>query len=1125
MILKKMPLFIIILLAFLGLHIYLESRVAPKNRKYKNSTTRFKQLSIREGLSNSMVNCIIQDAEGFMWFGTEDGLNRSDSYALTIYRFDPDNPGSISRNDIQTLYIDSSGTLWIGTSFGLHRFNKETETFSNFNAGKYKAKETGISTVNTILESQVLPGTLWLTISGELYKFIIAEEKFQRPNQDSVYHANELIESVSQPGKIFAAAFGTIKQFDCLTETFDPFFNDKKQVGLSQDKGIWCLFQSTKKPGILWAGSDGHGLYRLDFKDKTIKNFKHSPGDPGSLSENKIWAISESIKEPGALWIATYSGGVNKFNTKTGKSQRFEHTPGNLSGLKHNRVKSVYCDAGGSVWVGTASGGVNHYDPQRNKFTLFQHRANAPHSLSHNIVMAICEDPEENVWLGTNGGGLNKYNRQTGTFTHYHHHPGNPNSLSHDFILAVHCDHHGNLWVGTNSGGLNRFDPRTGNFKRFRHDPNDNGSLGNDLVFFIHEDTRNTLWIGTNHGLNRLDPETGNFLQFDTKNPGAYLATDCIFSVYEDSTGHLWFGTWNSGLFCVNPKDKLSIQYYHEPENANSISSNKVFAIHESQRKHGIIWIGTGGSGLNRLDCSTGTFTLFREQEGLPNNMVYGILEDNYGNLWLSTAKGLSRFNPVTRDFKNFDEEDGLQSDEFSEHAYFQSKKGEMFFGGIEGFNVFFPDDILENNQPPPVVIVGTEIRNVPKKHINNKSITRVRVIDLTYLDTSFSFQFAALDYTAPGKNRYSYKMEGFDKYWNDIGTRRFVNFTNLDAGKYTFRVRACNNDGLWNEAGTGIKIRISPPPWKTWWAYTLYLLGLIAILSVGYILRVRVLTQRQVELAALVKVRTHDLSEKNKKLKQTSEDLHWANEELQKVNEMKSQLLGIAAHDLKEPLQVIHLYVDVLRSRIGNDRFVSEKLEVIDRNSQRMLNHIVAILENAAIESGKLKLHKTETDFLLLSDQVVKSLIPSAEKKKQDVIFTHDNVDPRFTVIEVDKLIIQQVMLNLLSNAIKFSKKERQIRVESSWDAEGVSYKVTDEGPGLTDEDKSKLFVKFQRLSASPTGGECSTGLGLSLVKEFVALHNGSIEVESEVGVGSSFKILLPRTGEPSAPETKDTN
>ncbi len=796
----------------------------------------FERLTVNQGLSQSGISCILQDTQGFMWFGTQDGLNKYDGYNFTVYKHDELDSYSLSDNWINSIYEDKFGTLWIGSdSGGLNKFERQTEEFTHYQHDPDNPNSLGANRVLSIYEDK--SGSLWIgTDSGGLNKFERQTEQFTHythNTHDPNSLGNNTVLSIFED-KLGIFWIGTngggLNKFDRETGQFSHYTYDPADSNSLSSTSVLTIYEDLS--GSLWIGTNGGGLNKFDRETGQFIHYTHDPDNPNSLNHTTVSSIAED--RFGNLWLATtswygnsYGKGLDKFTPKTGQFTHYIHDPANPNSLSDNPVISVLRGNSEILWIGTSAGGINTLDQKDHKFTHYTHDPANPNSLSDNTVMSIYEDQSGMIWIGTDDGGLTKFERQTGKFTHYQHEPNNPNSLSSDNVWATYEDRNGTIWIGTFGSGLDKFDRETGQFTHYTHEANNPNSLSDNTVTSIYEDHLGTLWIGTlSGGLNKVDRETGKFTHYtsDPNNPNS-LSDNNAFLIYEDQSSTLWIATWG-GLNKFNRETGNFIQYKHDPNNPNSLRYDRILSMNEYPA--GTLWIGTYGGGLDKFDTVSETFTHYTEKDGLPNNTIAGILADDEGNLWLSTGKGLSKFNPQTETFRNYDVSDGLQGNEFDGvKAYLKSQTGEMFFGGLNGFNAFYPEQVKDNPHIPPIVL--TDFKKFNDSVKLDTAISETQEIKLSYKDNFFGFEFAALDYTNPSKNQYAYKLEGFDKDWIYSGNRRYASYTNLDGGTYPFRVKGSNNDGVWNEEGTSVKIIITPPPWKTWWAYTLYAVALVS--------------------------------------------------------------------------------------------------------------------------------------------------------------------------------------------------------------------------------------------------------------------------------------------------------
>jgi ligand-binding sensor domain-containing protein/serine phosphatase RsbU (regulator of sigma subunit) len=752
----------------------------------------FEHLTVKEGLSQGSVTCILQDRQGFMWFGTQDGLNRYNGYTLKVFRHDPADPKSLSENFITSIIEDRNGALWVATvgrEDALNRFEPLTETFARYPRDSVDLRGALEGSANSSYEEP--SGVRWWgKIGGGVTRFdpkTGAKRSFKHDPSDSKSLIDNNVYSVygDRSGTLWIGTREGLDRFDRETESFVHYRHDDANPMSLGSNWVWPIFED--RSGVLWVGTFGGGLNRFDRAAGTFTRFKHSETDPRSLADDQMYSISQD--RSGIIWVGTADHGVDRFHPELGAFLHYSHDPANPASLVDNMIKAIHVDRAGVPWIGT-TGGLDRFDRSKGTFTHFSHNALKPRSIIANVTQTIYEDRSGTLWIGMLSSGLERFDRRTGVFTHYRHDPTNPHSLSDNRVYALLEDHAGNLWVGNYGGGLNLLDRKSGKFTVYTHSDSIPGSLSARGVWALCEDHEGVLWVGTSGGgLNRFDREKGSFTHFkhseaDTKS----LSDDLVLSILEDRSGTLWVGTLG---------------------------------------------------GLNRLDRVRGTFKRYREKDGLANDLILGILEDGHGNLWISTNKGLSKFDPLHETFRNYGESDGLQGDEFNQNAYARSPvTGEMYFGGGNGFNVFHPDSVRGNPYVPPVVFSMFTRYNTDDKEgkpIAEKGIAARPEITLSYKDNVATFEFAALNYYSSSRNQYAYKLEGFSDNWIQLGTDHEATFTNLDGGEYLLRVKGSNNDGVWNEEGASLRLTVTPPWWKTRWAY-----GSYALLVLGFFYTVR---------------------------------------------------------------------------------------------------------------------------------------------------------------------------------------------------------------------------------------------------------------------------------------------
>jgi ligand-binding sensor domain-containing protein/two-component sensor histidine kinase len=789
----------------------------------------FGHLALEEGLSHDTITCMVQDQKGFLWFGTYRGLNKYDGYTFTVY---PDNrpdsrPPVVNSLLVVSLYEDRTGILWIGTGDGgLIKFDRETLQWKSYQHNPAQPNSLSHNIVLTIYEDR--RGELWVGTADGLNRFDRHTEQFFQYHaapDDPESLANDQIQTIyeDQTGTLWIGTLNGLYQFNRDTTKFRRYLSDPENPHSIGDHQIKALYED--HTGTLWVGTNGGGLNRFNRATGQFVHYRHNPDDPQSLSDDRVRTIYEDHTQ--TLWVGT-TDGLNKFNHETGQFTVYRPEQNNPYSLSDSDITSLYEDRSGLLWIGTFHGALNTYSPETKQFLLYTHEPDNPQSLSSSDVTAIYADQSGMLWVGTNGRGLDQLDRQTGHVTHYQTDTAYPESLSNAQVEAIYEDRSGSLWIGTR-GGLNQLDHERARFRHYTHDPENPASLSHDVVSAIVQVRSGTLWIGTGGGgLNQFDPDTEHFTPYrHDPADSSSLSHDDIVCLHEDRFGNLWIGTSGGGLNVFEPQQKGFRHYRHDPADPSSLSHDVVLTMYED--RFGTLWMGTN-RGLDQFDRKTETFTHYGKKDGLPSNLVVGILEDGQGNLWLSTFNGLSKFNPETGTFTNFDVSDGLQSNKFN-RACAQSWDDVMFFGGVQGVNAFYPEQIKDTRWLPAVVMTALTQNGEPL--FGDKPMESIGEIRIDWRHNFFEFEFAALSYIQPAKNQYAYLLKGFDRDWNYIGTRRFGKYLNLPGGKYTLRIKGSTNEGIWNEEGTSIQVSIADPPWKTWWAYGLYVtIPLIALLS-----------------------------------------------------------------------------------------------------------------------------------------------------------------------------------------------------------------------------------------------------------------------------------------------------
>lgn len=778
----------------------------------QSSGDRFEHLTVNEGLSENAVTWIMQDSRGFIWIGTHDGLNKYDGYSFTIYKNNPDDKNSLSDNAIGALCEDRDGMLWIGTiGEGLNRFNPYNETFTRYRHDKDNPGSLGGDVVGQIFEDR--RGRLWISDAG-IARFNRSNSQFTR------LHSTPGILFEDKSGIVWLTVWpGKLYFFDETTETFkyyplpDPLEGDK-----DESRKIHYLGRSD-----ILVIRVGNKIYKFSLEEKKIINEREPLLIPPEIKIGFVSHVIASKSEK--MLIATNNTGLLEINPKNNQVRHRIHIPNDPDSLSNNIIYGLFEDRSGIIWISTEGGGVNLIKKDKIKFPHYKKNQGTDNCISGNYITSMYKDIKGELWVGTKGSGLNRINEEKGGYTVYKHNAKRPfTSLSDDYITSINsCEDPGYLWIGT-ANGLNKFNITKGTFYHYKNDKSKPGSLSDNNIQNTFRDSKGNLWIIAYVVLDRLPAGKSEFIHYKhDPNVPESISAGVGYPIFEDRSGIIWLGSWTGGLNRYDSNRDCFYHYVHDQNNPTSLSHNRVWAIFEDSK--GRMWIGTYGGGLNLFDRETGKFKRYFESHGLANNVIYGILEDDKGHLWMSTNNGLSRFNPETESFRNYDMADGLQSKEFNTRAFLKDFSGKMYFGGINGYNAFYPDNIKDNLHIPPVVINSITVSG--QRMLPGKPFHTIEEIKLRHNQNFLSFEFAALDYYCPVKNRYRYIMEGSEKKWNFVDAgRRFADYRDVSPGKYTFHVKGSNNDGIWNEIGMSVKISILPPFWSTWWFKTLGLIS-----------------------------------------------------------------------------------------------------------------------------------------------------------------------------------------------------------------------------------------------------------------------------------------------------------
>ncbi|WP_291648671.1 sensor histidine kinase [Clostridium sp.] len=1036
----------------------------------------FKRITIEDGLSQTSVEYLFQDSKGYMWIGTADGLNRYNGNKFEVFRYSKDKPNSISGNYISAITEDYEENIWVGTSRGLNKINMNTNEITTY-----------------------LPGINGCNLSN--------------------YNITEIL--VDSKGDIYIATEDGLNLYNEEDDNFTRLYNSVDEINSLSSQFVYSIVEDGY--GDYWVGTD-NGLNKISNNSKEIIKY-YSDGGDNSISDNFIFKLYADNSDN--IWIGTYNGGLNKLNIKTGKIEKFENDPHDDSSIAGNFIRYILRDSRDELWIAT-NNGLSRLNEEENKFINYKSKVYDPQSIVSSNILSLFEDKSGAIWVGTYDG-ISLFNPKN-SFKNYKNDPFNDNSLSENMMAGIYEDDEGLLWVGTVHEGLNVIDRKSGNITKFKS-TDDEFSLSNNNIRDI-VGIGNEIWIATEFGLSKYDKLTKKFTRYyDEDNENSLVSND-VRTLYIDDEGILWIGTrdglctfdrkstfksykniliqngitenmfsdiiqdkdgiiWiasslDGGLIRLNKNTNEIKSYRNNEEDKDSISFNALKAIAVDSKNN--IWIGSQ-YGLNKFDRSTEKFHKYTENSGLSNNFIYGILIDDDDNPWMSTNYGISKFDIRNDKFVDYNVTDGLQGNEFNGYSYFKSNSGEMFFGGINGLTCFYPSQLEEKKYSPNVIIDSI--------YSGEKEILDISKIKIGYKNSNIQFNFFMPDYRNVSKIQYAYKLDGLDENWIFSDDRNYVSYTNLDSGTYKFRVVARNSSGDWSKETT-VSFKVEMKPWETPLAYVIY--TLIAFLVI-YIIwnRVKILD-------SLVEQRTHELNNKFKENKQLYDKLI-------KNEKYKNNYFVNLSHELRTPLNVI-ISTQQLITKLNEDdnhipkEKISYYMSTLRRNSDRLLKLINNIIDTSKIESGSYRLNIEKHDIVYLVEEIVLSMKDFIEANGIELI-----IDPEVEekIIYCDSSEIEKCIVNLVGNSVKFTPRGGKIEVRIVDLDKKVKISVKDSGIGIEKKYHESIFDRFGQAYNDISEEYGGSGLGLTVTKQLVALHNGEIFVKSEPGKGSEFIIILP--------------
>lgn len=1041
----------------------------------KTNILSFDYFSQEDGLPNNQIQCIYQDKKGWIWLGTSQGLSRFDGYRFVNFINNPDDTASLSGNLVRVIFEDSRGNLLIGTeNGGLNVFNRDKERFLHpyRNHPEFRSKEIS---VNTITEDS--KGNLYIGTDRNL---MIADKEG---------HLRRIISANNADVSNFTGTFIRVLNFDnngnlWIGATnglfiYHPDTNLIEEFNLplinKQSREVFEIFKDDD--GSLWIGTYSNGLIIVDPVSGAAS---HSDLGPYYERTETIRTISKGIL--GDYWIGT-RGGLYVYSKAKGVTGFFRHDDRDSRSLANNSVLDIFHDGKGETWIGTR-GGLNLLAKSKQVFKNFSALPNDNHFLNSNIIYAFWIDDKKRIWVGTEDGGINILDPGTGTFKYLTANENTPNSISQNCVKAFLDDKKGNLWIGTFWGGIDVLNLKTGRISHYRHSADDAGSLSDNRVWALELDAEGGIWVGTSVSLDRFDPGTKTFRHYND-----LVQNKQVNWIKIDSEKDIWIGT-NDEVIIYDPDTENPVRY----------SEHSRYFLEDSEKNY---WIATLDNGIAQYSKTEGPRKFMNEHDGLANNQALCILEDNNRNLWISTSRGLSKYDPVRRQFRNFTSSDGLRNDQFTYGAAYKADDGELLFGGISGFNMFNPADILQEDLHVPMVFTELRIFNRPvpigdgKNAILKKSISETKNLELRYDQNVITLQFAALDFINSESNLYSYFLEGFDKDWNEPGTSRTATYTNLNPGDYTLRVKKIfpGNPPVNDELV--LNLTILPPFWMTWWFKALMMLIIAALFY------------------ALVRFIINRESIKNELVSERTKARH-----LHELDMLKLRLFTNISHEIRTPLTLILGPLEKLMSNKVPKEEVPSHLAMVYRNTKHLDRLINQLLDFRKLETGSLKLELTRGDMVSLVSNTVESFEEFAREKQVTLKF-HSLKKKIEALFDPDK--VETIVNNLISNALKYTEEGGQVSVQLSLvfasddedalndvqEKQYIEIAVKDTGKGIAQTNIEKIFTRFFRVDSKNENS--GTGIGLALVKELVKLHKGTVYVISRPGKGSKFTVRIP--------------
>ena len=1033
------------------------------NESYANANNlTFNNLNIEQGISQSTAEIIFQDSKGYIWIGTNDGLNRYNGYEYKIYNYE-EGKNSISNNGITDITEDENGYIWVGTVQGMNRINTETGEIQNYTKENEKIPDDSTSEVIKTQENKIVVATYSgiCVYNEEKYAFEPVLNTGNGLMSDIVYSLDE-----DEYGNIWVGTDIGVHKISKDFKVLETYGGPKEENSVVQD-AVYNMYCDDKYDTV-WIGTANSGVFKLNTKTKEVKQYKNDPNDEWSLPSNQIGEVLRDKNDN--LWIGT-DGGLAYYDEEEEHFHIYRNKIYDKNSLVYDNIKSMIQDKEGIIWIGTYSG-VSIFDTE-SSIKHYKAGPDEDYLLNENMVHGIYEDSDGYLWVGSKLKGISIIDRENHSATSIS--TENNDIIKSDMINDI-TGYKDFIFVATD-GGILRIDKKTRKMKNYSVED----GLVNEAVKDIMVDDKGYLWAGTINGLSIINIETEEIIDM-TK----YIDTEkYIKHIYQDNEGNYYLGLLrDEGLCYINVKQKEIKYFSNDKSDKSSISSNRVRYINGDSK--GNVWIGTS-YGINKFDRKTETFERYTAEDGIANNTIYGILVDNDDNIWMSTNKGISKLNPETGKIENLSVTDGLQSNEFNGNASFKSDSGELFFGGINGLNTFYPQDINKMDSGTKVLFDGFSI--------DNKEYNDIEGMKFKSSTDNISIKFFTPIYSSNKNLMYEYKLIGAS---GEVFTTKnnYVTFSELPPGKYTFEVRVIDTGGNKSEASSVVSFKIKPPFWRSPIAILAYIIAAILfVLKYKYEVK---------KLDRLVKERTKDLVEEMKK----NTILHNKNIKLERN---KNSYFVNLSHELRTPLNVMSSTNQLLKGLSGNSIIDGEKLnyyvDISQRNCKRLLNLINNILDSSKLQNDMYQITLKETDVVYLVEETALTLKDYIYSKGIDLI-----IDPQIEekMIKCDPYEIERCIINLVGNAVKFTPEGGSITIDIEDLDDKVKISVTDTGCGIDEKFHKAIFDRFSQVEDSEPV-KSGSGLGLTITSQIIKLHKGKIYVESELGKGSTFVIILP--------------